>query len=65
MAKLHDTSCSHGEPLWGASVKVHLFCCNRDVKILRIHRIALNFTSFCLIGDYILKVIISKIFSSR
>ena len=65
MTKLHDTSSSYREPLWGASVKVHLFRCIRDVEILRIHQIAVNFTFFCLIADYILKVVISKIFSSR
>ena len=65
MTKLHETSCSYGEPLWGASVKVHLFLCGRDIEISREHLITVNFTFFCLMAEYILKVVISATFSRR
>ena len=63
MTKLHDTSCSYEEPLWGASVKVHLFRCSRDVEILRVQQMAVNFTALCQIVAYILKVVFSMTIS--
>ena len=63
MTKLNQISCRYGEPLWGASIKVHHFRCSRDVEILRVQQMAVNFTAFCQIVAYILKVVFSMTIS--
>ena len=60
MTKLNQISCRYGEPLWGASIKVHHLRCSRDVDTSWVQGIAVNLTSFCWIGAYILKVVFPK-----
>ena len=65
MTKLYQISCSYQGPLQGASVKVHHFRCSRDLEISSVHKTMVNFTSFCWITAYILKVVCATKISSR
>ena len=65
MTKLNQIRCCYGEPLWGASIKVHHLGCSRDVEISWVQQIAVDLTSFCWIGAYILKVVFPTTNGSR